>query len=133
MRAAPQEEGIQPWRVPLDTPMPMVHYLSNGHFSTLITNAGSGFSQCDDLVLTRWRADTTCDDWGRWLYVRDLDSGATWSAGRQPTGVRGEHEEIVFHPHAAELRRRDQGDPAAHAGHGRARRRCRDPACDADQ
>ncbi len=109
VRAAPQEEGIQPWRVPLDTPMPMVHYLSNGHFSTLVTNAGSGFSQCDDLVLTRWRADTTCDDWGRWLYVRDLDSGATWSAGRQPTGVRGEHEEIVFHPHAAELRRRDQG------------------------
>ena len=109
VRAAPQEEGIQPWRVPLDTPMPMVHYLSNGHFSTLVTNAGSGFSQCDDLVLTRWRADTTCDDWGRWLYVRDLDSGATWSAGRQPTGVRGEHEEIIFHPHAAELRRRDQG------------------------
>jgi cyclic beta-1,2-glucan synthetase len=109
VRAVPHDEGIQPWRVPVDTPMPIVHYLSNGHFSTMITNAGSGFSQCDDLVLTRWRADTTCDDWGRWLYVRDLDSGAIWSAGRQPTGVRGEHEEIVLYPHAAELRRRDQG------------------------
>ena len=64
VRAGSTEEGIQPWRVPVDTPMPMVHYLSNGHFSTLITNAGSGFSQCDDLMLTRWRADTTCDDLG---------------------------------------------------------------------
>jgi cyclic beta-1,2-glucan synthetase len=109
VRAVTHAEGVVPWRVPVDAPLPLVHYLSNGHFSTMITNTGGGFSQCDDLMLTRWRADTTCDDWGRWLYVRDLDSGATWSAGRQPTGVRGEHEEVVFYPHAAELRRRDQG------------------------
>ena len=80
VRIAQQDEGIQPWQVPLDTPMPMVHYLSNGRFGTLVTNAGSGFSQWGSLMLTRWRADTTCDDWGRWLYVRDLDSGATIEA-----------------------------------------------------
>ncbi|MFO7679693.1 MAG: glucoamylase family protein, partial [Chloroflexota bacterium] len=33
-----------PWLVPTDTPMPLVHYLSNGRFHTLITNAGSGYS-----------------------------------------------------------------------------------------
>ena len=46
---------------------------------------------------------------GLWLYVRDEDSGALWSMGRQPTGVAAEEERIVFHPHMAEFYRRDQG------------------------
>ena len=98
-----------PWRVPVDSPMPLVHYLSNGQYGTLVTNAGSGYSANSDLAFTRWRADTTRDHWGSWLYLQDLESGAYWSAGRQPTGARGEFEEVTFHPHMAEFRRRDHG------------------------
>ncbi len=102
----PPAEEIAPWHVPADPPIPIAHYLSNGSFSELITNAGAGFFADDALQLTRWRPDTTLDDWGTWLYVQNLDNGALWSAGRQPTGQRGSYQEIVFHPHMAEFRRR---------------------------
>ena len=96
-----------PWPTPVDSPMPLVHFLSNGRYGLLLTNAGGGYSSNGDLRYTRWRADTTLDDWGCWLYLQDLASGAFWSASRQPTGVRSDYEEVVFHPHVAEFRRRD--------------------------
>lgn len=96
-----------PWSAPVDSPMPLVHFLSNGRYGLLLTNAGAGYSGEGDLRYTRWRADTTLDDWGCWLYLQDLASGALWSATHQPTGVRGDYEETVFHPHLAEFRRRD--------------------------
>ncbi|MEZ4682672.1 MAG: glucoamylase family protein [Caldilineaceae bacterium] len=105
-------QPLNPWRVTVDTPMPLAHFLSNGHYSLLISNAGGGYSCTPDVQLTRWRADTTLDDWGNWLYVQELDTehGAMplWSATRQPLNVRPSHEGVIFHPHMAEFRRRDQ-------------------------
>ena len=113
---------IQPWSVPVNSLLPLVHFLSNGRYGVLMTNAGGGYSADykDDLRFTRWRADTTLDEWGCWLYLQDLgvegqptgsqaaaSQGAVWSVGRQPTGMRGEQEEVIFHPHMAEFRRRD--------------------------
>jgi cyclic beta-1,2-glucan synthetase len=103
---APPVEDVAPWRVPVDTPMPQVHYLSNGRLSTLITNAGAGYTTGETMRLTRWRADTTLDNWGHWLYVQDLESGEIWSAGRQPSKQKGAYEDVVFYPHMAEFRRR---------------------------
>jgi hypothetical protein len=34
---------------------------------------------------TRWREDTTRDNWGSFCYVRDLASGNVWSIAYQPT------------------------------------------------
>ncbi|GIK55535.1 MAG: hypothetical protein BroJett015_11980 [Chloroflexota bacterium] len=50
----PTAVSFDPWPVPTDTPLPLVHYLSNGRFHTLITNAGSGYSSRDEVALTRW-------------------------------------------------------------------------------
>lgn len=106
----PQPPALpHPWRVPVDSPLPLVHYLSNGEYGVLVTNAGGGYSNHGDLLFTRWRADTTCDNWGSWFYLQDLESGVRWSAGRQPTGVPGDYEEVTYHPHMAEFRRRDHG------------------------
>ena len=102
-------EGINPWRAPVGGPLPALHYLSNGRYGVLATAAGGGSSVCDGLMLTRWRTDSTLDDWGSWLYAQDLSSGALWSTGRQPVGEVGEHEEAVFHPGRAEFRRRYAG------------------------
>jgi len=106
----PQPPALpHPWRVPVDSPLPLVHYLSNGAYGVLVTNAGGGYSNHGDLAFTRWRADPTRDNWGSWLYLQDLESGAYWSVGRQPTGVPGDYEEVTYHPHMVEFRRRDQG------------------------
>ena len=98
---------LSPWSVPVDTTFPQVHILSNGRYSTLITSAGSGYSQWQGLGLTRWQADTTCDDWGSWIYVQDRDNGTVWSAGYQPTGVSPDSQQVQFYPHQAEFERRD--------------------------
>ena len=66
--------------------LPHAHGLSNGRYTTLITNAGSGYAECDGIALTRWRADPVEDGDGYFHYLRDLESGRFWSVGHQPTG-----------------------------------------------
>jgi len=62
---------------------PNVCLLSNGRYSVVLTPAGSGYSTRDGLDVTRWREDATGDCWGQYCYIRDLDGGRAWSAGRQ--------------------------------------------------
>jgi cyclic beta-1,2-glucan synthetase len=42
---------------------------------------GSGYSQCADNAVTRWREDVTRDNWGTFIYLRDVRSGDVWSGG----------------------------------------------------
>ncbi len=98
-----------PWRVPVDSPVPQVQYFSNGGYSLMITNGGSGYSQWGDFVLTRWRSDTTLDDWGSWIYIQDREDGTSWSATCQPMGTSPENQEAQFYPHKVEFQRRDNG------------------------
>ena len=95
--------------MPVDSPIPQVHVLSQGDTSVLITNAGGGYSQWREFALTRWQADTTLDQWGTWIYVQDRESGALWSATCQPIGCAPEHQEVLFYPHKVEFRRSDNG------------------------
>ncbi len=46
----------------------------------MITNAGSGYSRWNDLAVTRWREDATCDPWGSFCYLRDTETGTFWSS-----------------------------------------------------
>lgn len=99
----------EPWRVPVDSPMPQAHILSQGDTSLLITNAGGGFSQWREFALTRWHSDATLDQWGTWIYVQDRESGALWSATCQPIGSSTEYQEVSFYPHKVEFQRSDNG------------------------
>jgi cyclic beta-1,2-glucan synthetase len=66
----------------------------------LVTSAGGGYSRWREVDLTRWRADTTQNDWGMWIYVQDVESGALWSAGIQPTG-RAQNRDVFFNAHGS--------------------------------
>ncbi len=104
-----RQVSASPWSVPARPPAPQVHFLSNGRYGVLITSAGAGFSRWQDLDLTRWRADTTLEDCGAWVYLRDLENGDVWSAADQPTAVPPESQSVQFYPHMAEFRRHDHG------------------------
>ena len=67
--------------------VPSSQLLSNGRYTVMVTAAGAGYSAWDDLALTRWREDSTRDDRGSFLYLRDPESGRVWSAGYQPTAA----------------------------------------------
>jgi cyclic beta-1,2-glucan synthetase len=90
-----------------DTPTPRTHLLSNGQYSVMVTNAGAGFSRCQDVLVTRWRPDATCDPWGQFVYCRDLRSGLLWSAGFQPVGRTPEWYEVLYAVDKATFRRQD--------------------------
>jgi len=90
-----------------DTPIPEVQLLSNGRYHVMITNAGGGYSRWKDIAVTRWREDSTCDNWGAFCYLRDVASGEVWSTAYQPTLKGSEKYEAIFSEARAEFRRRD--------------------------
>ena len=86
---------------------PQTHLLSNGRYSVMLTSAGSGYSRWRDLAVTRWREDVTRDDTGSYIFLRDVESGAVWSAGFQPSGVEPEAYQVTFTEDRAEFIRTD--------------------------
>ncbi|MEJ7616443.1 MAG: glucoamylase family protein [Pyrinomonadaceae bacterium] len=90
-------------------PTPRTQLLSNGTYSLMITTAGSGYSLCGPLAVTRWREDLTRDHWGSFCYVRDVRSGAVWSTGYQPTARMPQSYEVAFAEYKVQLSRRDAG------------------------
>ena len=91
------------------TVTPRAHLLSNGSLSVMITNSGGGYTRWRDLAVTRWREDSTCDGWGTFCYIRDLETQTFWSSGFQPSGRDADSYEVTFAPDRAVIRRRDEG------------------------
>ena len=70
-----------------DTPRPWVNVISNGSYSLVISQTGSGFSWWENsnlARLTRWEQDLVKDEWGKYLYIKDRDTGDFWSLGWKP-------------------------------------------------
>ncbi|HEX6305322.1 MAG TPA: glucoamylase family protein [Anaerolineales bacterium] len=101
--------SVEPWKVPLHAPVPQVHILSNGRFSTLLNGAGGGYSIFQGTALTRWRADPTLDSYGTWVYIKDLEGQDIWSIGQQPAGLDAETYSANFYPYKVEIQRHDDG------------------------
>ncbi len=91
------------------TPVPRTHLLSNMTYHVMITNAGSGFSVCKGLDITRWREDSAREIWGQFCFVRDVQRGLVWSAGHQPICRHTDDYEVIFAADKATFRRRDAG------------------------
>jgi cellobiose phosphorylase len=110
VHAAVSESEEMPVRVynTSDTPIPEVQLLSNGRYHVMVTNAGGGYSRWKDIAVTRWREDSTCDNWGTFCYIRDMATGVFWSTAYQPTLKPSKHYETIFSEGRAEFRRRDE-------------------------
>ncbi|MHC1783819.1 MAG: glucoamylase family protein [Anaerolineaceae bacterium] len=108
---------INPWSVPVRTAIPQVNLLSNGNYSVLISNSGSGYSSWRGVDLTRWQADGVLDPWGSWVYIQDLNPLRTgeesgnglWSAGTQPIPSAADTMQVTFFAHMAVFRRIENG------------------------
>ncbi|UCJ14783.1 cyclic beta 1-2 glucan synthetase [Pseudomonas sp. MM211] len=88
---------------------PAVQLLSNGRYHVMISNAGGGYSRRDEMAVTRWHEDITCDNTGTFCYLRDVDSGDFWSSAHQPTLRTTESFEAIFTDARAEFRVRERG------------------------
>ncbi len=72
-----------------DTPLPWINYLGSEDYFALISNTAGGYSFFRDARLRRlirYRYNNApLDVGGRFLYVRDDDTGDSWNPGWQPT------------------------------------------------
>ncbi len=72
-----------------DTPLPWVNYISNGRYHGLVSNTGGGYSffrSPKDGRITRWRYNSLpIDRPGRYVLIRDKQTGKYWSPTWQPT------------------------------------------------
>ncbi len=72
------------------TPSPWINYIYNGRYFATISNNGGGISYYKSPLhgrITRYRInDVPPDRPGKYIYVRDLDSGSIWSLTWQPVG-----------------------------------------------
>jgi cyclic beta-1,2-glucan synthetase len=91
----------------VDEAMPQTQLLSNGSYTVMVSDAGAGFSRWRGLAITRWREDPTREDYGSFVYLRDITSGAAWSAGHQPTCVKAQAYDVTFAEDRATIVRRD--------------------------
>jgi cyclic beta-1,2-glucan synthetase len=63
-------------------PAPWVNVIANPRFGTVVSEAGSAYTWCEnahELRLTPWHNDPVCDSGGEVLFVRDEESGEYWS------------------------------------------------------
>ncbi len=90
--AIPTEATVRHVTTP-NTATPYTHLLSNGTYTVMLTNAGSGYSACDGIAVTRWHSDPAQDNWGSFCYIRDVRSDVIWSTAYQPT----RHEPHAYH------------------------------------
>ncbi len=80
-----------------------VVFLSNGHYSTMLTATGAGYSKWNGQAVSRWKADPTEDRWGTFLFLRDTTTGQWWSATAEPRVAEGETTKTVFMDDRAEF------------------------------
>jgi cyclic beta-1,2-glucan synthetase len=89
---------------------PHTHVLSNGKLSQMIDNSGSGFLFWEkNIALTRWTEDAEQNDYGYYIFIKDLDTEQVWSVGFQPTKVQPDFYEVVYGPEKVEFSRKDHG------------------------
>jgi cyclic beta-1,2-glucan synthetase len=90
-----------PWTA-IDRVHPQAFVVSNGRLSSLVTDSGGGGLRWHGLALTRYEPDSTRDEDGVWIYVRDEDNGDIWRA----TAAEGR---TTYAMHKIELHRRNAG------------------------
>lgn len=87
--------------------LPSAHILSNGSYSVMITNGGSGYSKREGMAVTRWSRDARNRNNGMYVFVQNINSNNIWSATFDPFDRFPEKYRVVFSPDKAEFLRRD--------------------------
>lgn len=98
-------EVIRTYGIP-DSQLPRVHILSNGSYSVMVTNGGSGYSRNKGIAVSRWKGNFRNSS-GLFIYVQNINSNIAWSATYEPYNVEPDKYSVVFSPDKAEFIRKD--------------------------
>jgi cyclic beta-1,2-glucan synthetase len=87
--------------------LPEVHMLSNGDYSVMVTDNGSGISKYQDMAVTRWREDSILNNSGMFFYIQDIDNNSVWSNSLSPCNVLPNRYKVVFSQDKISIARTD--------------------------
>ncbi|MFZ5353021.1 MAG: glucoamylase family protein, partial [Bacillota bacterium] len=76
--------------------IPECHILSNGSYSVLLTDDGTGYSRYNGMAVTRWRDEAVSNKYGIFLYMQDVETNKVWSAAYNPNTVMPDKYKVVF-------------------------------------
>lgn len=82
---------------------PITHLLSNGNYAVMLTASGAGYSHWRDIAVTRWKEDSSRDNYGSFIFLRDIDSAKIWSSGASPIVSDVQYLPGVFEEDRAEF------------------------------
>ncbi|WHH60301.1 glucoamylase family protein [Petroclostridium sp. X23] len=100
------EDVVRVYEQPAN-PLPNAHILSNGEYSVLITDRGSGYSRHHGTAVSRWREELQRDNYGTFFYIQNINSNNVWSATYAPYYDETEKYKVVFSSDKAEFMRKD--------------------------
>ncbi len=95
--------------LPRSSGAPCARILSNGRLTTLLTAAGTGYTNFEWRRVTSWTPDPVEDRDGVFLYLRDEDDAATWSLGLEPVAGAPDHYEVSAGPGRVRIERNENG------------------------
>jgi cellobiose phosphorylase len=91
----------------LDSRLPRCHMLSNGRYSVMVTDGGSGYSKKEKLQVTRWREDSLTGRYGNYIFVKNLNTNKVYASVFDPINVEPDGYEARFSLDKAEFMRTD--------------------------
>ena len=76
--------------------LPKAHVLSNGFYSVMTTDKGTGYSKTKDLSVSRWREDAVLDQYGSFFYLKNIEAQTSWTSTYAPYNVKPSEYEVIF-------------------------------------
>lgn len=89
--------------------LPQCHFLSNGRYSVMVTNLGTGYSKIENLQVTRWREDAITGRDGTHIFLRHLEKEKLWTTSVAPFFNKADSYQVRFSQDKAEFLRSDDG------------------------
>ena len=87
--------------------LPKAHVLSNGSYSVVTTDKGTGYSRTVEYAISRWREDAVLDHYGMFFYVKNKNTNKDWSAAYAPMNEIPLDYEVEFTADKTVYKRRD--------------------------
>ncbi|MDD4658574.1 MAG: glucoamylase family protein, partial [Eubacteriales bacterium] len=81
-RTDEEREVVRSFGLPQGTP-PNCHLLSNGNYTVLLTDSGSGYSRNEQVQVSRWRENPGYK-YGTFIFIKSLNTDEVWSATLAP-------------------------------------------------
>lgn len=91
-----------------DEIVPKCHLLSNGRYTVMVTNGGSGYSKIEDTQITRWREDRISGKYGIYIFIHNITTDEVWSTSYEPIDKEPDGYKVSFAQHKAEFLRIDE-------------------------